>query len=109
MKTEPTELSPKEIAQALKAALAKKARLASGKTKKRSPAPQSEKEWEIANRGKTKKCPSCGKTKDIIEEFGGRRQSAARPNWYTHGWCHACRSGTNYHAMPRKYHTVNSD
>lgn len=46
-----------------------------------------------------KKCPHCGKIKNVGREFGVivRRgiEGAA-------GWCRKCRSETNYRAMPRK-------
>lgn len=47
-----------------------------------------------------KKCPHCGKTKNVAADFGvvirrGLEQSA--------GWCKQCRSETDYRKLPRKY------
>jgi hypothetical protein len=47
----------------------------------------------------TKKCPHCGKVKNVGKEFGVviRRGVEAAA-----GWCKQCRSSTNYRAMARK-------
>ena len=47
----------------------------------------------------TKRCPKCGKTKNVGEEFGVvvRRGVEAAA-----GWCKQCRSSTNYRALARK-------
>ena len=50
--------------------------------------------------GKTKFCPHCEETKDIVKEFGlVDRRGIVGPA----GWCKNCRSTTNYRARDRKY------
>jgi hypothetical protein len=64
--------------------------------------------WERHYRGERKECPHCEKSKRIVEDFGARPMGA-RGVFYVHSWCTLCRSSTNYYALPRTYHTKNSD
>ncbi len=59
-----------------------------------------------------KVCPHCGQTKVVdragnrsVEDFGVRNQRGVeRPQ----PWCRKCRSGMNYHNLPRKNRSVNN-
>ena len=48
----------------------------------------------------TKKCPSCGETKDVKTEFGLVTRRGVQ---YAAGWCKECRNKTNYKNRPRVY------
>lgn len=62
-------------------------------------------DWEKTWKGKSKKCPKCGKTKDMVTEFGAKPQ---RGVYYVQSWCRTCRATMNYNNKPRKYQTRNS-
>lgn len=53
----------------------------------------------------TKRCPHCGKTKNVGREFGVIiRRGVEAPS----GWCRQCRSETNYRALERKNKSVHN-
>jgi len=47
--------------------------------------------------GMKKKCPHCGKTKDVGKEFGTVIRNGLE---HAASWCKQCRSGTNYRQNP---------
>lgn len=53
-----------------------------------------------------KTCPHCGKTKNVVPDFG----IVVRRDWeYAASWCRDCRGKTDYRKVERRYKTKNGE